>query len=494
MEVERMIELFDKAHIIKLIIDEGMSLRAVSKMTGRDRKTVTKYYKEHMLLVESLNNEVCSDEIRTIQNKIVEAPKYPKRQTPARKWTKEMDEFMDYQLELENDRTIKFGINHKQRLTNVLMHELMLDEGFDIGLTTVRGKMRLKRDELKEVFIRQTYKPGDRFEFDYGEFPLMINGVKQKLHLAVISSPYSNFRTAYLYKSQDQRTFLDAHNRLFAEIGGVPKEMVYDNMRNVVSKFIGKNDKEINKKLLQTSLYYGFNINVTNCFSGNEKGHVEGSVRYIRSKVFTSHYEFDSFEEAEERLKNKLKELNKKSRIEDEKESLIPLKPLLDLADVRNQKVNKYSTIQVEKNFYSVPELLIGKNVIVKNYLTLIEVYYNHKLVAQHNKKDGHSEYIIDIMHFLQTFKRKPGALKNSEALLNNVDLKTIFDKYYITQPKLFIELLAEHKDKNSNELNRILIDNHHIEARTKIIESNINQAIYDQLSIYTDLMNRSAN
>lgn len=75
--------------------------------------------------------------------------------------------------------------------------------------------------------------------------------------------------------------FLDSHVRFFKMIGGVWKEVVYDNMRNVVSKFIGKNEKELNEDLVKMSLYYGFDINVTNAFSGNEKGYVEGSVKYL---------------------------------------------------------------------------------------------------------------------------------------------------------------------------------------------------------------------
>ncbi len=66
-------------------------------------------------------------------------------------------------------------------------------------------------------------------------------------------------------------------------IGGIWKEIVYDNMRNVVSKLIEKNEKELNEDLVKMSLYYGFEINVTNAFSGNEKGYVEGSVKYLRN-------------------------------------------------------------------------------------------------------------------------------------------------------------------------------------------------------------------
>ena len=77
--------------------------------------------------------------------------------------------------------------------------------------------------------------------------------------------------------------------------------------------------KELNPELIKLSLYYDYQINVTNCFSGNEKGSVESAVKWIRNKVFASKYEFESFEEAENYLQNRLIEINKNSDIEEEK-------------------------------------------------------------------------------------------------------------------------------------------------------------------------------
>ena len=95
---------------------------------------------------------------------------------------------------------------------------------------------------------------------------------------------------------------MNSHVKIFEMLGGVYKELVYDNMRNVVTKFIGRNEKELNEDLIKMSLYYGYKINVTNCFSGNEKGHVEGSVKIIRNPVFAANYEFNSFEDARDYL------------------------------------------------------------------------------------------------------------------------------------------------------------------------------------------------
>ena len=90
-----------------------------------------------------------------------------------------------------------------------------------------------------------------------------------------MTSPASHFRWAYLYTNMKMEVFIDSHARFFELVGGSFKEGVYDNCRCVVSKFIGRNMKELNPELIKLSLYYDYQINVTNCFSGNEKGSVE---------------------------------------------------------------------------------------------------------------------------------------------------------------------------------------------------------------------------
>ena len=131
--------------------------------------------------MEKISESDCPSEIRDIQNDITSKPAYKKREKRLIKWTEDMDEFLDHQLELEKDRDNKVGVNHKQKITNVMVHELMLKQGFEIGLSSVQSRMKEKRKKLNEVFVRQTYKPGQRFEFDYGEIWLMIKEIKTKL-------------------------------------------------------------------------------------------------------------------------------------------------------------------------------------------------------------------------------------------------------------------------------------------------------------------------
>lgn len=79
-------------------------------------------------------------------------------------------------------------------------------------------------------------------------------------HMAVLSSPCSDFRWLYLYTNQKKDVFLDSHVKFFEMVGGCYREVVYDNMKNVVSKFIGKNEKRIfGNGHMQVDIYHYLN-------------------------------------------------------------------------------------------------------------------------------------------------------------------------------------------------------------------------------------------
>ncbi len=218
-------------------------------------------------------------------------------------------------------------------------------------------------------------------------------------------------------------------------------------MRNVVSKFIGKNEKELNEDLVKISLYYEFDINVTNAFSGNEKGFVEGSVKYLRNKIFAENYKFTSEESAIQYMESQLIKLNESNKIEEEMMSLKPTKPPLELANIKESVVSKYSFVQIENNFYSVPEYLVGFKVTSKIYYNKILIYSNNEFVCEHKKIDGVKKISADIRHYLKTLTFKPEALKNSYVLKSNPKLKSSFDKYYTNNPKKFIEVISNNKE-----------------------------------------------
>ncbi len=76
---------------------------------------------------------------------------------------------------------------------------------------------------------------------------------------------------------------------------------------------------------------------------------MEGRVKKVRQACFAKRYQFKSLNEARQYLHQQLTQLNKNSRIEEEKHSLLPYRPPFELAQIDQLKVNKYAMIQWEK-------------------------------------------------------------------------------------------------------------------------------------------------
>jgi len=74
-------------------------------------------------------------------------------------------------------------------------------------------------------------------------------------------------------------------------------------------------------------------------------------------------------------------------------------------------------------------------------------------MVASHKRVFGNGKMQVDIYHYLNTLKKKPGALRNSVALKSIPGLKAIFDTYYSNQPRKFIELFLENKEPDIDEI-----------------------------------------
>lgn len=159
-----------------------------------------------------------------------------------------MDKRIIELLEFDNVKAKKLE-PHKQKLTTRSIHEIFVSEGFDIAESTIRPYVRKKIQKQREAFIKQLYPLGYRTEFDFGEVKCLINGEKHTFYLAVFSSPATGYRWGKLYTSSNQLVFIDAHIQFFKEVQGVYSTVVYDNMRNVIQKFVGKHKKELNKEL-----------------------------------------------------------------------------------------------------------------------------------------------------------------------------------------------------------------------------------------------------
>ena len=173
----------------------------------------------------------------------------------------------------------------------------------------------------------------------------------------------------------------------------------------------------------------------------------------------------------------------------EEKKYLKPTKPPLELANIKESVVNKYSFVQIENNFYSVPEYLVGFKVTSKIYYNKILIYSNNEFVCEHKKLDGIKKISADIRHYLKTLTFKPGALRNSYVLKSNPKLKSIFDRYYTNNPKKFIDIISKNKEKNDDEIEKILITNSENLIEVTKYSNDIRNLTRIQTSMYNQIM-----
>lgn len=468
-----MINLSNKQKVI-LLFREGNSLRTISKLTGLHRSTVKKYVEQYSENVKKIfGTDISTDEVKVLEiiDDITEKPKYNSSNRLKVKVTEELIKRIEFYLK-ENEIKRQKGM-HKQQKRKIDIFEALKDEGFDISYPSVSNTINKILNKGAEAYIKQEYTLGEVCEFDWGEVKLDIDDQLRTFQLAVFTSAKGNYRYARLFSKQDTSCFCESHAHFFEHIGGVYRTMVYDNMKVAVKKIIGPSEKEPTEALLKLSIYYGFAFRFCNIRSGNEKGHVERSVDYIRHKAFSQKHVFESLEEANNYLVNKCENLNNKPKtymgnktpkeiLMEEKDFLIPSKPKYDASVVQNLRVDKYATFSVNTSRYSVPEEFVNKIVLVKIYSQKILCYYEEKLIAVHERKLGFNQWSIKLEHYLKTLQRKPGALKGSTALHQADDkIIKIFRCYYIKKEKDFIELIQFiHKNnKDISEIEKAIID-----------------------------------
>lgn len=334
-----MISMNTKQKIILHKYRDGYSERRIARELKINRETVRRYLAEYDRARENQTNSSEPDE--ALIDEIVKIPKYDSSNRGNKKFINEISQEVDRLLQANEEKRSR-GL-HKQVMKKIDILEHLHELGYDIGYTTVCNHINRKLDRRDEAFIRQVYNPGDVCEFDWGEVKLEIGGKLQILYMAVFTPALSNYRYAILFHRQDTASFLQAHVLFFEHVGGVFKTMVYDNMRVAIRKFVGPSEKQPTEALLKLSTYYQFHFRFCNVASGNEKGHVERSVEFVRRKAFSNYDRFPTLEAANDRLSGTCNRINTRFNrdnrgkrsidlLEVERKQLAPVPPALTVA------------------------------------------------------------------------------------------------------------------------------------------------------------------
>src|SRR5215218_10749977 len=193
---------------------------------------------------------------------------------------------------LEADRSAP----SKQRHTAKRIFErLRVEHGFAGGYTVVKDHVRIGRARGRETFVPLAHPPGHA-QVDFGEAAGVIGGVRQKIHFFCMDLPQSDACFVKAYPCETTEAFLDGHVASFAFFGGVPLSILYDNLKIAVAKICGDGKRERTRAFAELISHYLFADRFGRPGKGNDKGKVEGLVKYARANFMTPIPEAASFD------------------------------------------------------------------------------------------------------------------------------------------------------------------------------------------------------
>lgn len=434
--------------IVHLYRSGDYSRREIARKLGISRTTVNKVLAQYEATQETSDNEA-------LENLLTLQPAYNSQGRKPRKLSQAIAAEIDKYLELNRQRCLK-GMR-KQQLKKIDMWQNLDAKGVQISYQTVcryvTAKEKTATERETKAYIRQLYAPGEECEFDWGEIKLIIGGSLRKLYLAVFTTCHGNQRRAYLFSRQDTLAFMESHRNYFREVQGVPHVMVYDNMRVAIKEFVGPNQKTPTEALVRMSAHYVFNYRFCNARAGWEKGHVERSVEYVRRKAFSLTAEYATLAEAQAHLDDVCRRMDgevpfgdsadKLLRISADLQAMRPWPGNMGCFEALEYTVDKWSTVNVKGNRYSVPDRLVGGKVIVKLYSDHLVMVKDKQKIATHERLCNQGGWSLKLEHYLTTLLRKPGALAGSVALQQVPHLiRQLFDRHFADCPKEFLELL----------------------------------------------------
>ena len=151
-----------------------------------------------------------------------------------------------------------------QRRTAQRLFEGLVDAGYQGAYDSIQRfvkqwKIDYQRSpSVKQAFIPLAFQPGEVCQFDWSQETVEIKGVVQTVKVAHFRLTYSRKMFVIAYPRETQEMVMDAHIQAFAFYGGVPKQMVYDNLKTVVdSVFVGK-ERKFNRRFMALANHYLF--------------------------------------------------------------------------------------------------------------------------------------------------------------------------------------------------------------------------------------------
>jgi transposase len=374
----------EEQFMIRRLKDDGLSISAISREIGCCRATVRKFLRKDTLMSYK--------------------PRAPKE--------KKLDPYRKY---------IEKQLDMYEEMSAWVLFERIQAKGYTGGYTTVKDFVRpIKKAKRILAEIRFETGPGIQAQVDWGDVDtIMVDGVPTNLYCFTMVLGYSRQRYTIFTLDTTTETFLQCHLHAFEYFGGVTKEILYDNTKNVVLKrALRSSDSQWNPMFEDFFRHFGFMPRL--CKPGKEgaktKGKVEALVKYVKYNFYIGR-EYDSlidlnnqafqWMEKVNRLPHGTTKIPPVERLAEEK--LGPFDQFSPYQIVRTEyrKISRDCYFSYMGNLYSVPWKYAGFQVELRIQNRKMLVFVNGNNICEHTRREGSGMTVRVSDHFDGLLKEK---------------------------------------------------------------------------------------
>jgi transposase len=372
-------------------------------------------------------------------------------------------------------------VHRKQRHTAKRIWERLQEEGFTGGYTIVKDAVRQLKRTSKEVYLPLKHPPGEA-QVDFGYALVKMGGILRKVCFFVMALPYSDAFFVKAYERECTETFWDGHVRAFAFFGGVPRRITYDNSRVMISKIVGPRARELTSGFQQLLSHYLFGYHFCLVRRANEKGVVEGLVKYARQNFMVPVPQVRDFDElnayllgcCQQDLQRRVRgqSQSKSQLLTEEQFSFLGL-PFTPFEACRTQPghVNSELLVRFDDNDYSAPMEYAYQDVTVKGYTDQVKICRFHEVIAIHRRCWGREQQSFNPLHYLPLLEHKPHSLAFAKPF-EGLALSPCFDVL-----RRRMEAQLEHGTREYIAVLRLL-ETHSMKQLTKAVEKALHHRV----------------
>lgn len=375
-EEQRPVLVVETRFMIKELYRKGISISEIARQTGRDRKTVRKAIKGELIVKRK-----------------------PAELTRPRK----LDAYTEYLQHRMSE-----GVYNARKL-----YREIRERGYTGGVTQVILYIQPFRPPRQErATMRFETEPGQQAQVDWGSFRYAgADGREKSIYCFVMTLGWSRAMYVEFTLQGDTASFIRCHLHAFAYFGGVPREVLHDNLKSAVIRREADGTVHFNERYLDFALAMGFVPKPHRPYRPQTKGKVESGVRYVEGNFWTGLH-FEEVDDINVQARVWLDTVANPrvhgttgerpfDRLPHEHLQPLPDRPF-DTSIISYRRAGRDCLVRYQNNSYSVPAAWAGQALLVKETedQRLVVCDAAGEVVAEHRLLRGHHQWSVNPAHY----------------------------------------------------------------------------------------------